>query len=124
MRARLDRLRDLHRVVKYANVLNRDNGIGSGGHDCSRRDGHGTARFELPAERPARGGLADDAQAPRQIGRAHGETVHRRARERRQIDARMHVLRADAPARLGNRHGLHREPAGVPQHPLAAPPRG
>src|SRR5205814_5052951 len=49
--SRLDRLRDRHRVVSYANVLNRDNSIRILGYDCPRRDGHRAARRELPADR-------------------------------------------------------------------------
>ena len=101
-----------------ANVFNRDNSVGTFGHDSTRRDGHSLACFEPPTERRACGGLADDAQGSRQVGRTHGESVHRRARKRRQVDARPHVVGADAAARGGNRHALHGKPTDVSEHAL------
>jgi hypothetical protein len=118
MRARVDRSRDLHSVVNSANVLNRDNSIGGLGNDGTRRDGHSTTGLELPVERPAGSGLTDDPQCSRQIGRAYGEAVHRRARERRQVDTRRHLGRGDAAPSLGDRHALGRQSAHALQDPL------
>ncbi len=118
MRSGLDRLRDLNRVVLLDNVLDRDDGVGLVRHDRPGRDGHGTAGLDRASNGCPAADSPTTRSVPGSIGRAHGEAVHRRARERRQVDPGTDVLRADASARLGDRHDLRRKRPGELQHPL------
>jgi hypothetical protein len=116
--AGVDRLQDLDFVVALDNILDRDNGVGLCRHDRSGRDSHSRAGLELRAEGPPRGGLPGDPQLPGQIGGAHGVTVHRGARERREVDPGHDVLRADATGGGGDWNELGRQWASAFQHLL------
>ena len=118
VRSRLGSPRDLDFVFTTDNMLDRDDGICVLRHDRSRGDGHSGAGVELPVERLPRGRVPADPQPSGQIGRAHRKSVHRRTRERRQVDFRLHVLRADAAGGLDNRNSLYRQPTDAAQHPL------
>jgi len=70
----------------FDNVLDGDDGVGSVGHDTAGCDRHRFPGREGARRRHARSDAGDDRQAARRIRRAYGEPVHRRARERRQVD--------------------------------------
>ena len=76
-----------------------------------------------PLRRPAGRDPLDDRQRAGKVRRAHRKAVHRRARERRQVDERAHGLRGDAPGRVRDGHGLGAErPArGRARAPAPAP---
>ena len=95
----------LDNVVLLDNYLHLCDCVGSLRDDGSRRDGDRLAFAERPGERRARRRLADDAQRSRQVGGAHGVAVHRRARERREIHGRPHILGQDT---AGGGPDLHR----------------
>jgi hypothetical protein len=118
VRAGLPVVIDLYCVVVLDNTLHRNDGVRPLRHDGPGRDGHGRSGFEGGGERAPRGGLADDLQRPRQIARAYGEAVHRRACERREIDPCPHVLCGDTSTGLGDRHELRRKGPGAIQYPL------
>jgi hypothetical protein len=69
-------------------------------------DPHRLARRESPLGRPARRDAGDDRQRPRRVGGAKSETVHRRSRERRQVDGRTGVLGEHPAGRILERDRL------------------
>ena len=103
-------------VVLLDNMLDRDDGIGALGDDAARRDSHRLAGLERPLGRPAGRDPEDDRQRPGRVRRADGEAVHRRARERRQVDARARVLGEHAARGLGERHRLGLERPDAREH--------
>jgi hypothetical protein len=109
VRSGLDLLRNLRFVVALDNAFDWDNGVGCLRYDGPGRDGHSAAELELQVEWLARSGLADDLERPGQVGGPHGEAVHRRARERREVHSRKHVVQDDAAGGFGDLHALDRE---------------
>ncbi len=86
--AHANSIADSDGVVMFDNILDRDDGIGSGRHDPSGRDAHRLPRPELPADGPPRCNAADDRQRPGRVLGPKGEPVHGRARKRREVDQR------------------------------------
>ena len=111
----LERTIDLYCVVLFDNHLYRSDGVGAFGHDRAGRDRNCIAWPDRPGERRARRRLADDPQCSRQVGGAHRVPVHRRARERREVDDGSHVLGQDA-----TRGGADRAPARPARRASAA----
>ena len=88
------------------NVLDGDDGIRAVGDDAAGRDGHRLARAECARSRPPGGDVLDDGQRSGHVGDANDESVHRRARERRQVDDGADVLRRHAAGGTLDRHDL------------------
>ena len=113
VRANLDTIFDLHAVGMLDNILHRDDGIGTFRDHTARRDSHRLACLQRTRRRHARSDPTHDRQRAGCIGRANGETVHRRARERGQIHHRSRVRGEHAAGRSLNRHGLRRQTASA-----------
>ena len=111
VRASLDSHVDLHRVVMLDNVLDGDDGIGSFGNDAARRDRHRLAGLERARRGQSCSDPSDNRQRAGRVGRANGEAVHRRARERRQVDRRTSILGEHASGGRAERHRLRRQAA-------------
>ena len=94
---RHDAFGNLHLVVMLDNILDGDDGVGALGNDAAGRDRHRLAGRERALCGPPGGDLRDDGQRPGRVGRANREAVHRRARERRQVDNRARRLGEHAP---------------------------
>ena len=85
-------------------------------HDCVRtlrddtagRDRHRLTRCQSAARGSTGGNLLDDRQgsSDRHVGGAHREAVHRRARERRQIDLGRRRVGKHPPGRSLDRDAL------------------
>ena len=99
------------------NILDGDDGVRAVGDDASGRDRHRLAGSERTLGRPARRDVRDDRQASGQVARPHRVSVHRRARERRQVDGGARILRGDASGRRSESDAFGREDARVLQHP-------
>ena len=114
-------IRDLHFVVMIDNILDGDDGIGALGHDAARRDSHRLPDRERTIGRPAGCDPEDDRQRGGRVSRADGESVHRRAREGRQVDASDCVLgqvpaRAPHPAKQALSRGAAPRPESARAH--------
>ena len=93
-----DRGRNLHLVVMLDNVLDGDDGVGSLRHHAARGNRHRLACIQRTRGRDPGGNARDDGEPAGRVRRPYGETVHRRARERRQVDRSRSRRRRD-PAR-------------------------
>ena len=109
-------IRDLDLVVCLDNKLDRHDRVGALRHGAPGRDLHRLAGRERAVGGQAGGDPEHDRQAARQVAGADREAVHRRARERRQIDASGDVLREHAARRGGDRDALRVERAGAGEH--------
>ena len=107
---------DLDVVVCYDNLLDRHDRVGSLGHGAAGRDLHRLSRRERPVGRQSGGDPEHDRQAARKIGGTDCEAVHRRARERRQIDARGDILGEHPARRSGDRDALRVERPSPGEH--------
>jgi len=118
VRARFHGLRDLHSVVILDNILDGDDGIRARGDDGAGRDLDRLAGTELEQGRPASRRAAGDGERAGHVGGANGEAVHRRARERRQVDSCTRTGRRHSPVRRGERNelGLGRRHAREHEH--------
>ena len=94
------------------NILDGDDGIGTFGNDAARRDRHRLAGLERARRGQSCSDPSDDRQRAGRVGRANGEAVHRRARERRQVDRRTSILGEHASGGRAERHRLRRQAAG------------
>ena len=97
---------DLDLVVTFDNILERDDGIRTLRHDTAGCDPHRLTGAERARHRGAGGDPRDHRKAPGRIRGAQRKAVHRRARERRQIDEGVCILREHAAGRLCNGHAL------------------
>jgi len=104
---------DFDLVVMLDNILDRHDGIGAVGDDPAGGNSHCLSRLERRACGLAGRNPRVDAKASRRVGSPDGVTVHRGARERRQIDLRPGRLSEDAAGRVFKRHGLGRERPGA-----------
>ena len=117
VRTRAHRLTSIDRVVMLDNILDWDDGVGALGNDTARRDRHRLTRRECTPCRPAGRDPLDDGQRAWEIGRAYRKAVHRRARERRQVNKRTRGLRRDASGgRRPHGHRLRRARMRVGEH--------
>ncbi|MDX6506517.1 MAG: hypothetical protein QOG06_1161, partial [Gaiellaceae bacterium] len=91
------------------NILERHDGIGALRHDASGGDRHCLPGGKRTLGREARSDLRNDGKPPREVGRTHGIAVHRRARERRQVDHGARSLREHPPRRVLKRNRLGRQ---------------
>jgi hypothetical protein len=80
--------RNLDFVAVIDNTFDRNDGIGTVGNDTTGSDGHRLSRGKGTICRPTGRDSRDHGQAAGSIGSANGETVHRGAREGRQIHPR------------------------------------
>ena len=83
MGSRVDRIRHLHAVVIFDNILDRHDGVCSGRHRAARGDLHRLSGLQRPLGGYPGGDSKDDRQLSRDVLRPDREAVHRRARERR-----------------------------------------
>ena len=72
----------------FDNILDGDDGIGALGNGAAGRDPHRLSALQGSRHRPAGSDPRHHGEPARRVGRPHGVAVHRRARERRQIDGR------------------------------------
>ena len=113
---------NLDLVAFFDNVLDRHDGVGAVGNDAPGGDPHGLTRLERPWRGHAGCDLRDDRQPPGSVRRAKRKAVHRRARERRQIDgrtARSRPPRGPRPPQAGPARS--RAAARVPGWPPGRP---
>jgi glycosyltransferase involved in cell wall biosynthesis len=96
-------LRHFHVTVALGDLLDRDDGVRAFRHDAAGRDRHRVTRTESPVRRPSGGDAPCNTKRSRCVGAAHGITVHRRARERRQVSAGVGGLREHATERCVER---------------------
>src|SRR5580765_5557296 len=94
------------------NILDGDDSIGAFGHDAARRDRHRFTGLECARRGQSGSDPSDNRQHAGRIRRTNGEAVHRRARERRQVDRRASVLGEHASGGRVERHRLSRQAAG------------
>jgi hypothetical protein len=106
VRAHLYRLANFNLVVTVDNILEGEDGVGSFGDDAAGRDLHRLALHECTRRWTACGDPLNHGQRAGQVGSVHGEPVHRRARERGQVDERADGLGRDAAHRFPDGHVL------------------
>ena len=106
-------------------VFERHDGIGGGGDGRSRHDPRSLALAERRLEGAAGGQIGDDAQPdrsvgrrPSDVGRSHGESVHGRVVEHRDVDAGGHGLGERAAERIGQGKAHPVEGADRGEHDL------
>ena len=118
MRAAAHRFPNFNLVVMLDNILDGYDGVRTIGDDTPRRDLHRLTRLERAAGRPTRRDPLDDRKRAGKIDRAHRKAVHRRARERRQVDECLRRLRGDASGCIpqGHRFRLADVGVGVAKH--------
>ena len=116
VRAGRNGTRDLDRVVCLDNKLDLHDRVGAVRHSTSRRDLHRLTRGQRAICRQARGDPEHDRQAARHIRCANREAVHRRARERRQVDASDNVLGKHPARGSSDRDPLRSERTRAGEH--------
>ena len=119
VRARLGYLPNVDAVVMGDNILDGDDGIRAVGNGAAGRDRNRLAGAERRIRRAPGRCMRDDGARAGAVGCAHRVAVHRRARERRQVDHRAGVLGEHAPERLRQRDALRRQlPRPLEHEPL------
>ena len=93
----------------FANILDRDDSIGTLRHDPAGRDFHRLAGYEGDRRRLPGGDPASDAKLPRRVGCPHGIPIHGRAWKRGQVDHGPGRLREHSTRRALQRNHLGRE---------------
>jgi hypothetical protein len=118
VRARLSRVPDLDRAVVLEGALDRYDRIRSLRHRASGRNPCRSAQWQRPRPGTTCRDPRRDGKRPRRIRRAEREAVHRRARERRQIDRGESGLGEHAVGRLAQLDGFRREAPRPLENPL------
>jgi hypothetical protein len=90
--------------------------VGAVRDDRAGRDPDRLAALERACRGRAGSRLVDDEQPARRVGATHRVAVHRRARERWQVDHRSRVLGEDATRGIRHRHLLTAEEVRLGEH--------
>jgi hypothetical protein len=101
---------DVHRLALRHGLLDRDDGVGTGGNRGAGGDGHGLPRAHgglgVDADRSPAHDAKDHRAIHRGLGHVHGpdgEAIHGRRGERREVQLGHHVGGQHAPERLRER---------------------
>ena len=99
--------RDLYRCIAMSdNELERHDAVGARGNHSTRSDRHRLAGREGFRSGSPRGYAIHHGQGSRSVSGPDRESVHRRARKRRQVEARASGLRKQTPGGILETHGL------------------
>jgi hypothetical protein len=97
-------------------MLDRDDAVGTVRDDRTGGDRNRRAGLDPTGERRSCRGLPDDLQHAGEICRTRRKTVHRRARERREIDLGPYSLGDDPSPSRADRHELRRKRPSAREH--------